>query len=190
MRCRAQPKTKTTTMKTIRLLVFAGILLLSAMATRAQGNRVGVINSEVFYDQKAGIVRLNKAIDALNAEFKSKADALNAKETRLLKLSDELRNYTGADRERKVEEAQKLQRDANFEREDLKSRYQRREEVLLTPIRQDIGNALNEFAKQKGFTALFDISKDTTGFLLWVDQASVESTTSEFVRFYNARPVK
>ncbi len=174
----------------MRLLVLSSIFLFSALIARTQNNRVAIVDTEVFYDQKSGIVRLNKVMDALNAEFKPMLDALQAKESRLSKLSDDLRTYSGSDRNKKQEEAEKLQRDLQFEREDIKSRYQRREQAVVDPVRTDIGNALNDFAKQKGFTAVFDISKDTGGFLLWVDQDAVNNPTNEFIRFYNARPAK
>ena len=52
---------------------------------------------------------------------------------------------------------------------------------------QDIGKAVNDFAKQKGYTLILDIAKDQAGFLLAVGDEKID-ITKDFITFYNARP--
>jgi hypothetical protein len=52
---------------------------------------------------------------------------------------------------------------------------------------QDIGRAVNDYAKQKGFTVIFDIAKDDSGLLLAIGDEKID-VTKDFITFYNARP--
>src|SRR6185436_7681947 len=74
-----------------------------------------------------------------------------------------------------------------FKQDDLKVRYERREQILLGPILLDIGKAMQDYQKQKAFAVLLDASKlFNAGVLLaWDD---VTDVTVDFIKFYNARP--
>ena len=87
----------------------------------------------------------------------------------------------------KVDEAEKLQRDIKFKSEDAKARYEKRQQAVIGPVMQDIGKALQEFAKQKGYMFIFDIAKDDQGFLVAIGDEKAD-VTKDFVIFYNARP--
>ncbi len=57
----------------------------------------------------------------------------------------------------------------------------------MGPVRQDIGNALQEFAKKNGYMMILDASKlDGAGLLLAFDEKY--DITKDFITFYNARP--
>ena len=87
----------------------------------------------------------------------------------------------------KVEEYDKLGRDYKFKQEDVRVRYQRRRQEVLGPILLDIGKAMQEFAKQKGFSMILDASKlGESGVLLALDDKV--DLTRDFITFYNARP--
>ena len=74
------------------------------------------------------------------------------------------------------------------EQEDAKNKAARREPQVMGPIRQEIGNALQDFAKQKGYALILDAAKlDGAGLILAFDAAKVD-VTKEFITFFNARP--
>jgi len=59
---------------------------------------------------------------------------------------------------------------------------------VMGPILQDIGRAMDDFAKQKGFALILDAAKlEGAGLILAVDLAKVD-VTKEFITFFNARP--
>ena len=55
---------------------------------------------------------------------------------------------------------------------------------------KDIGNAIQEFARQKGYAAILDSSKlDSSGLLLAYDDTKAD-VTKEFIVYYNARTAR
>jgi len=84
-------------------------------------------------------------------------------------------------------EYEDMTRSFKTKQEEAKIKYERREAAILTPIRLDIGNAIQEFTKQKGYAMVLDAAKlDGAGLLLGFDERY--DVTKEFITFYNARP--
>jgi len=180
----------------IASLVFAVAFAGSAFAQAAGPVKIGLINTFDFGDEKAGITKYVNAIKSLNAEFapaQLELDTMVKKWNTLGKEIQTLREQAGKvpidDKaaNAKVEEYEKLQRDIKFKQEDAKARYERRQQAVIGPVMQDIGKAVNDFAKQKGYTLIFDIAKDDSGFLLAVGDEKID-VTKDFITFYNARP--
>lgn len=188
-------------MKTFRLIavsaVFAAIFAVSAFAQTAAG-KIGLINTQAFDDDKAGITKYVAAMNSLETEFKPLSTELQTLGTKIQALQKEIQGYqeivskggkvpiSDADLQKKLEEFDKSQREYKFKEDDAKARYQRREAAVLGPIRLDIGNAIQEFTKKNGFVLIFDPSKDQTGMLLGLDETA--DVTKQFIVFYNARP--
>jgi Skp family chaperone for outer membrane proteins len=87
----------------------------------------------------------------------------------------------------KSEEYERLGRDFKFKQEDLKSRLDKRRQVVVGPIWQDVMKAMQEFAKQKGYSVILDGAKlEEAGILMAFDDKF--DVTKEFIAFYNARP--
>ena len=200
-------------MKTFRLIaatfLFAAIFAVSAFAQAVQTpvGKVGVINTFAF-DDKAGIAKYTTAMNSLDAEFKKDFDELQALYTRIQNLEKELgglqtqiqnaSNTTGTTvpinttqlqttYTTKADEYGKLGREYKFKQDDAKARYERRRQVVMGPILQDIGKAMQEFAKQKGFAMILDGAKlEEAGILLAFDEKY--DATKEFITFYNTRP--
>jgi Skp family chaperone for outer membrane proteins len=190
-------------MKSFRLiafgLIFAAVFALSVSAQTA--TKVGLINTNLFGDEKAGITKYVNAQKSVNAEFKKDFDDLTALANRISALEKELvtletqaktatqanaatlqASYTA-----KSDEYAKLGREFKFKQDDAKVRYQRREQIVLGPILSDIGKAMQDYSKQKAYYLLLDSAKlYNAGVLLaWDDTIDA---TADFVKFYNARP--
>ena len=190
-------------MKSFRLvlgLFFAAVFALSVSAQTAA--KVGLINTALFEDEKAGITKYINAKKSINAEFKKDFDELTALAARSESLEKELTtletqiNTAATDALRvplqtsytaKSDEYAKLGREFKFKQDDAKVRYQRREQIVLGPISEDIGKAMQDYSKQKSYYLLLDAAKlFNAGILLAWDDAS--DVTADFVKFYNARP--
>lgn len=182
----------------IASLVFAIALTGSAFAQTAGPVKIGLINSFEFGDEKAGITKYVNAFKSLQAEFapaQLELDTLSKKLTALGKEVQLLREQAASGKvpvderaaQAKVEEGERLQRDYKFKQEDAKARYERRQQAVIGPVMQDIGKAVNDFAKQKGYTLIFDVAKDEAGLLLAIGDEKIE-VTKDFITFYNARP--
>lgn len=187
-------------MKTFRLIavsvVFAAIFAVSALAQTTAG-KIGLINTQAFDDDKAGITKYVAALNSLETEFKPTFTELQTLGTKIQALQKEIQTLqeqaqkgtvpvNQATVNAKLEEYDKLTREYKFKEEDAKARYQRREAAVMGPIRLDIGNAIQEYTKKNGYLLIFDPSKDQTGFLLGLDETA--DITKQFITFYNARP--
>lgn len=188
-------------MKTFRLIavsvVFAAIFAVSALA-QTTGAKIGLIDTRFFDDDKAGITKYVAAMNSLDTEFKPLGTELQTLATSIQALQKELQGYQDivskggkvpiaeADIQKKLESLDKMQREYKFKEEDAKARFERRRQVVLGPILQDIGNAIQEFTKKNGYVLIIDLAKDQTGIILGLDEAA--DVTKQFIVFYNARP--
>lgn len=189
-------------MKTLRLIavsfVFAAVFAITAFAqTTAPTGKIALIDTR-FFDSKEGITKYVSAMTALDNEFKPDFTNLQTMGNKIKTLQTDITNLQKQITEgkvpvdeksanAKVEEYDKLTREYKFKEEDLKVRYQRREQVVMNPIKQDIGKALDEFAKKNGYSLILDGAKLAgDGLILAFDDKS--DVTKEFIAFYNARP--
>lgn len=196
-------------MRTVRLtaisFVFAALFAVSAYAQAgAAPAKVMFINTNAFAS-KEGIKKYADLKVKLETEFKPLQTELTNSRTRLQTLMTEIKGLEDKlnapantavpikrdDLERqyrnKAEEAQTLDTDIKRKAEDGQKKFERRQMELLSPISEDIGIAMEEFAKKNGYTVIMDSSKlFETGVLLVSDEKS--DVTKEFITFYNARP--
>lgn len=189
-------------MKTLRFtvvgLLFTFVFAVSALAQAASDGKLGLIDTRFFDNGKEGITKYTAAMDSLENEFKADNTALQTMATKLQTLEKEittLRDQLSKPNSpikpeavnAKIEEYEKLGREFKFKQEDAKVRYERREPIVMGAVRQDIGKALQEFAKQKGYTIILDIAKIAdAGLILAMDDKA--NLTQEFIKYYNARP--
>jgi Skp family chaperone for outer membrane proteins len=191
-------------MKTFRFIIvsfiFSVVFAVSVFAQAQPPAKIALVDTESFYDQKTGITKILNAYKSLETEFKTTTTDLESGAKRLQVLQTELQNINAKVNDpnnkvpidekaaqAKTEEAQKLQRDLKFKDEEFKAQLQKREAAILGPIIQDIGKALGDFAKQKGYTVVLDVGKLYQAQIILYWQESTE-ITDEFVKFYNARP--
>lgn len=190
-------------MKIFRLFaafVFAAALFsVSAFAqTAPAAGKIGVINTTAFDNDKEGIVKYTAAMNTLETEFKPVNTELQTMATKYQNMQKEIQGLqeqaskpnspiSAATVQAKIDEYGKLERDIKFKQEDAKARFASRQSALLGPVLQDIGKAMQDFAKQKGYMMILDIAKmaDADLILAMDDKADV---TKEFIVFYNARP--
>ncbi|MBS1796864.1 MAG: OmpH family outer membrane protein [Acidobacteria bacterium] len=186
-------------MKAFRLIAasafFAAIFAVSAFAQTAS-NKIGLIDTGVFGDEKEGITKFVQALKSLDAEFTPLSNELQTMGTKIQALEKEIKDLQAKastnvpiDQKTvnaKLEEYDKLTREYKFKQEDAKARYERREAAVLQPLRQDIGAAIQEFTKKNGYVVIIDVSKDNTGMFIGLDVAA--DVTKQFIAFYNTRP--
>jgi Skp family chaperone for outer membrane proteins len=192
-------------MKNLRLfaasLIFAALFAVSAFAQATQPAagtvKIAVINTQAFDDAKAGITKYTNAMNTLEAEFKPVNTELQTMVTKYQTLGTEIQNLQKNTNpavpikpeaiQQKIDEYGKLERDIKFKQEDAKARFESRQTALLGPVLQDIGKAIQDYSKQKGYTLILDISKMANAdLILALDEKA--DVTKDFITFYNARP--
>jgi len=194
-------------MKTFRLIaanfIFAAVFAVSAFA-QAQDTKIGLVNAFAFEDPKAGITKLVTASSSLETEFKQPAAELETLYNRIQALQKEIQGIQAqlqdpktpaaidktklqANGQTKTEEGEKLARDFKFKQEDLKARIERRRQVVVGPIYQDVMRALQEFAVKNGYAVILDGAKLEEAQILMAFNNKYD-VTKEFIVFYNTRP--
>jgi len=194
-------------MKTFRSIVavfaFAAIFAVSAFAQAAASPKIGIVNTGAF-DTKEGINKYVNAMNTLETQMKPELTVLQTMGNRLQALKTELeglqnqlndpklppavdKNKLQVTAQTKYEEYQKIGLEFEYKQKDYKASLERKEATVMSPVRQDIGNALQEFAKKNGYMMILDASKlDQNGLLLAFDAKF--DVTKEFITFFNTRP--
>ena len=183
-------------------VVFAAMSAVSAFGQAPASSapfKMAVIDSEAFAAQTGGITRYTTALRALDAEFKPLETEIQGMVTRYTALGTEIKKLQDQaaagtvpvdpkTASTKIEEYQNLELAIKRKQEDGKARAARREPQVMGPIRQEIGRALQEYAKQKGYALILDAAKlDGAGLILAFDEAKID-VTKDFITFFNARP--
>jgi len=182
-------------MKLHQILLLTMIVAAGAAAHRAQTTtvpigptKVAVIDTRAFTDSKAGIARLVKAFNTLEAEFKPQRDELTSLKAKYDQLVKEINNPpAGGDKKAlaaKTDQAQTLQLDMKRKQEDARVAYEKRAEALLAPINTAVFTALDAYAKQQKIDLVLDSAK-LAGVMLVTNNAI--DITEAFIKEYNSR---
>jgi Skp family chaperone for outer membrane proteins len=174
-------------------LLFAAVFSVSAFAQAPAAGKIGLVDTGAFLDDKpgAGIPKLKTAYNSLNAEFKSVNDELTTLGTQYQQKVDEynkLKNSTvpAGDLEAKATAIQDMETTIKRKQEDAKNKFDKRQEAVVGPVFADIGKALNDYAKAKGYAVILDGAKlEQAGVLLGFDDKY--DVTKDFITFYNGR---
>lgn len=192
-------------MKAIRTTFFAAVFAATAALTAsaqtqpgtarpaapaaaiAEG-KFGIIDTDAFADQTNGIKRLLAAFQAVDREFKPRRDEIQNLKTRYDALVKEVNDTKAVADQRalqaKVEQAAQLEIEIKRKQEDGQKALDRRAQELTAPVYQDIGQALQTFAKARGLTVIFDLSKMGNAVMV-LDGAP--DITAAFITEYNQR---
>lgn len=185
------------------LYVFASLLLLAFSSVIATAQpfvpaKAAVIQSDAFYDEKAGITKLVKSSADVVTEFKPRQTELINLSERLKKLSAEIKaiqdtiNNGGPPVDKtiqlnllssKEDEAQHLQLVATRKKDDAEAAFAKRQQEVTVPILDDVGKALGAYARSHGIDIVIDSSK-VDGVYLFNSAADI---TDAFIADYNAK---
>jgi Skp family chaperone for outer membrane proteins len=158
-----------------------------AAAAIAEG-KFAIIDTDAFNDQTNGIKRLVAAFQTVEREFKPRRDEIQSLRTRLEALVKEIDSTKAvADQKAlaaKAEQAQQLETEIKRKQEDGQKALDKRVQDLTGPVYQDIGNALQAFARARGLTVIFDVSK-MQGVVMVVNESI--DITAPFIADYNQR---
>lgn len=150
--------------------------------------KIAIIDTEAFADPKSGITRLVAAFNKVNAEFKPRSDELQRLRASYEQLGKDIEaTKSVADQKAlaaKADQAETLKSDIERKSQDAQRAYQKRLRDETQPIYQEIGTALQAFARQRGITVIFDVSK--MGEVMFVVNDGVD-VTNAFIADYNQR---
>jgi Skp family chaperone for outer membrane proteins len=162
----------------------------SATATLPM-SKMAVIYSDSFLDPKTGIGKFSIAITKLNGEFQKEKDNLTQMQTRAQQLTDELGKLQNAPAgtpidqrtvQTKADQLEQLKKDIQRKGEDAQAAYNRRRTEIFAPLQQEVGNALEAFAKARNINVIIDGTQ--VPLLYAADSIDI---TAAFIADFNAK---
>jgi Skp family chaperone for outer membrane proteins len=125
--------------------------------------KLALVDTDQFLDEKAGIVRLVSAAKKVENEFQPRRTELQNLQSQIDKMTADLQKASPV-QDPKVSAQQQdaidqKKREIQRKTEDAQSAYQKRLQDMLGPVYDDIGKALDVFAKAHGITLILDVTK-------------------------------
>jgi outer membrane protein len=125
--------------------------------------KIALVNTDEFADEKTGITRLVSAMKRVDGEFQPRRTELQTLQQSIEKSTADLSKAAPL-QDAKVTQQQtdKLEgMKTEFKRkgEDAQAAYQKRLQDVLGPVYDDIGKALDAYAKAHGITLILDVTK-------------------------------
>lgn len=126
-------------------------------------SKIAMIYSDAFMDPKTGIAKFSSLLSTLNREFQPRQNELQGLQTRINTLTKEINDTQNvADPNairQKRDQLEALNTEFKRKGEDAEAAYTKRRQDIFLPLQQDIGKALEAFAKARGITVIVDGSQ-------------------------------
>lgn len=128
-------------------------------------SKMAVIYTDMFLDQQTGIAKFNSVLNKLNGEFQKVKDEITQMQQRGQTLETEITKLRDAPAgtpidqrslQTKIDQLEQLKKDTQRKAEDAQAAYTRRRQELFTPLQDEVGKALEAFAKARGINVIID----------------------------------
>ncbi len=125
--------------------------------------KIALVNTDDFADEKTGIVRLVAAMKRVDGEFQPRRTELQTLQQQIEKATADL-NKAAPVQDPKVtaqqnDKIEQMKKDYQRKGEDAQASYQKRLQEVLGPVYEEIGKALDAYAKAHGITLILDVTK-------------------------------
>ena len=125
--------------------------------------KIALVNTDEFADEKTGITRLVAAMKRVDGEFQPRRTELQTLQGQIEKATADLTKAQPLQDARvSQQQADKIEgMKTEFKRkgEDAQAAYQKKLQDVLGPIYDDLGKALDTYAKAHGITLILDVTK-------------------------------
>ena len=157
-----------------------------AQSTSVPESKIALIYSDMFLDPKTGIARFNTLVTTLNREFQPRQTELQTMQQRIQALTDDItKTASVADPKTlqgKQDQLDQLKKDFQRKGEDAQAAYDRRRKEMFTPLQDDIGKALEVYAKGHNINVIIDGSQ-----VPLVYAADALDITRAFINDFNSK---
>lgn len=159
----------------------------ASAAVSVPDSKVALIDSSAFADEKQGISKFVSALKRVNLEFDPRQKELQNLQQQIVKAEGDLRTKASMQDPKVTQQEQdkidQMKKDYQRKGEDGQAALNKRLEEVLGPIYEDIGKALDAFAKARGITLILDVTK-VQGIVSATDAMDI---TRAFIAEYNSK---
>lgn len=149
-------------------------------------SKIALIYSDAFLDAKTGIARFNTLVSTLNREFQPRQTELQALQQKIQALTEDItKTAPVADPktlQTKQDQLDQMKKDFQRKGEDAQAAYDRRRKEIFTPLQDDIGKALEAYAKAHNINVIIDGSQ-----VPLVYAADTLDITRAFINDFNSK---
>jgi outer membrane protein len=149
-------------------------------------SKIALIYSDVFLDAKTGIARFGVVVTNLNREFQPRQTELQGLQQKIQALSDDITKTASVADPRtlqtKQDQLDQMKKDFQRKGEDAQVAYDRRRKEMFTPLQDDIGKALEIYAKANNINVIIDGSQ-----VPLVYAADTLDITRAFINDFNSK---
>jgi len=152
-------------------------------------SKIALIYSDAFLDAKTGIARFNVLVSTLNREFQPRQTELQQMQQRITTLTNEVNQAQAASSvvdpksiQAKIDTLEQLKKDYQRKGEDAQAAYNKRKQDIFQPLQDDIGKALEAYAKQRNINVIIDGSQ-----VPLVYAADALDITRAFINEFNSK---
>lgn len=125
--------------------------------------KVALIFSEAFQDSKAGIAKFAVVVNNLNREFTPRQTEINQLQQKAQQLNDDIdKTRAVADPKtiaQKMDQLEQMKKDLQRKAEDAQAAFEKRRIEVFRPLQDEIGKALEAYAKSHNITVIIDGSQ-------------------------------
>ena len=164
-----------------------------APAVVAQANvppaKIALVDTTTFGDEKNGIKRYLNAVNTVQRGFDAKNAELRNLQSQIKAIADDITKLSAnpvVSQETiraKQDEGARLQRELKYKKEQADADFEKRYAEVVGPVSTEIGKAMDQYASQRGFTMVLDLSKLLPALLTWSPATDI---TQAFIADYNS----
>lgn len=153
-------------------------------------SRIALVDTAMFADEKRGIFRYIDAVKSIQPQFAGPNQELVNLQNRINAIVEDIRRLRAVAQpdqraiQAKQEEGTRLQQDWNMKKQRFDEDYARRYQEVTGPISEQIGKALDQFARERGITMTLDFSKLLPALLTAMPAVDV---TDAFIAEFNRK---
>lgn len=159
----------------------------TSTAANVPDSKVALIDSSAFADEKQGITKFVNALKRVDAEFQPRRTELQTLQQQIDKATADLQKAAPVQDPKVTQQQQdkidQMKKDLQRKGEDAEAAFNKRLQEVLPPLYDDIGKALETFAKARGITLILDVSK-IQGIFPTSDAMDI---TRAFIADYNSK---
>jgi Skp family chaperone for outer membrane proteins len=153
-------------------------------------SRIALIDTTMFVDEKKGIFRYIDAVKSIQPQFAAANAELVSLQTRINTIIEDIRKLRAAPQadaraiQTKQEEGTRLQQDWNMKKQRFDEDYSKKYQEVTGPLSEQIGKAMDQFARDRGITMTLDFSKLLPAMLTALPAVDV---TDSFIADFNRK---
>jgi len=125
--------------------------------------KIALVNTDEFADEKTGITRLVSAMKRVDGEFQPRRTELQTLQQQIEKATADLTKAAPLQyakvTQQQSDKIEGMKTEFKRKGEDAQAAYQKKLQDVLGPVYDDIGKALDAYAKAHGITLILDVTK-------------------------------